>query len=131
VEGDVGGQLRDRHGEQRRRQVGGDAVPEIGDRRARPPDVDLDPLPEQWHEKSQALQVIEMEVGQEDVHLGDAFFFQLDPERPDPGAGVEDEDRPVGQPDLDARRVPPVVQRVTARCGQGSPAAPDPDVHTR
>ena len=52
-------------------------------------------------------------------------------ERPDPGAGVEDEQVAALEADLDARRVAAVANRVGAGRGQGAAAAPDPGFHYR
>ena len=58
-----------------------------------------------------------------------AALEEVEAEAPDPGAGVEHEDGPVVERDLDARRVPAVPKRVRPRCRHRAAAAPDRQAH--
>ena len=60
------------HREQRRRQVDRDALLETLHRRRRAPDVHLEVGIEQRAEEAEPLQVIEVQVREHDVQLGDA-----------------------------------------------------------
>ena len=70
AEGDVAGQLAHLDRRERRRDVAGDAVAQRGLGRGRAPDHDLGLRPEGGGEEDQALDVVEVEVGEEDVQPG-------------------------------------------------------------
>ena len=69
VEGHRARDVGQPHREQRRRQVGGDALGERLHRRRRAPHVHVDIGLEEGPEEAEALQVVEVEVGEEDVHV--------------------------------------------------------------
>jgi hypothetical protein len=74
--------------------------------------VDLDPRHEQRPEEAEADEVVEMEVGKEDVDLRGFFEGKLGPQGPYAGAGVKDQWGAIGQPDLDAGGVAAIAHGV-------------------
>ena len=83
---------------------------------------------EERREEQKSLYVVEVEVGEEDVdplrQLTDG-----EPEVADAGAGVEDEQRVVGEPQRDARRVPSVAHGFRSRAGHRASRSPDRELH--
>ena len=73
--------------------------------------------------------MVEMEVGKADVQLAVVPLEEPLPELADPGAGVEDQRRAVGELELDARGVAAVTDGGGSRRGERSPRAPDADYH--
>ena len=73
--------------------------------------------------------MVEMEVGKADVQLAVIPLEEPLPELADPGAGVEDQRRAVGELELDARGVAAVADGGGSRRGERSPRAPDADDH--
>ena len=116
AEGDVAGQLADLDRRERRRDVAGDAVAQRGLGRGRPPDDDLGLGAEGRGEEDEALDVVEVQVGEEDVEAG-RLVGQGEAEVADAGAGVEREQRAVGEGDADAGGVAAVADRL--RAGEG------------
>jgi hypothetical protein len=78
-------------------------------------------------EEPQALEMVEVKVGEEEVDSPRPFADELETERADAGSGVEDEDRSVAEANLEAGRVSSVAQRPGTRRRERSAAAPDPD----
>ena len=117
-EGRVTGDLVERHGEQRWRDVAGDVLLERPLGRSRPPHVDVALRVEQGEEEPETLDVVEVHVRQQQVHLVHPLARQLDPERSDTGAGVEHDHGATDGADLDAARVAAVADRRRARRGQ-------------
>ncbi len=128
AEGDVAGQLADLDRRERRRDVAGDAVAQRGLRRGRPPDHDLGLGPEGRGEEDQALDVVEVEVGEEDVEAG-RLGGEGEPEAADAGAGVERQQRAVREGDADAGGVAAVADRLRPRGGDRAARAPELDLH--
>ena len=116
AEGDVAGQLAHLDRRERRGDVAGDAVAQRGLRRGGPPDHDLGLRPEGRGEEDQALDVVEVKVGEEDVEAG-RLGGQGQAEAADAGAGVERQQRAVGEGDADAGGVAAVADRL--RPGEG------------
>ena len=110
---------------ERRGEGAPDAFLEAQHRRGRSPDVQRHPLVEERPEEAKPLEVIEVQVREEHVELASTALEELDAELSDPGAGVEHEDGPVGQRDLDARGVAAEFDRLRARCRHRAAAAPD------
>ena len=130
AEGDVAGQLAHLDRRERRRDVAGDAVAQRGLRRGRPPDHDLGLRPEAGGEEDQALDVVEVEVGEQDVQAG-RLVGQGEAEVADAGAGVERQQRAVGEGDADAGGVAAVADRLRARGGDRAARAPELGLHLR
>src|SRR5207248_10133668 len=80
-------------------------------------------------EEAETLEVVEVEMRQADVHVPGPPSLQVEAERPDPGAGVEDEGRVLPERDLDAGGVAAVGDGVRPRCRHGAAAAPDGDAN--
>lgn len=78
-------------------------------------------------EEPQALEVIEVKVGEEEMDSPRCLGDELEAERADAGSGVEDEDYPVAEANLQAGCVSSVAQGPGTRRREGSAAAPDPD----
>ena len=64
--------------------------------------MNLDVGIEERPEESQALQVVEMEVAEEDVQLSARRRLQLDAQGPYPGTRVEHKDLSAAKPHLNA-----------------------------
>src|SRR6202012_1420014 len=127
-EGDIAGQLADLDRRERRRDVAGDAVAEAGLGRRRSPDHDLGVGAEERGEEGEALDVVEVKVGEEEVDAG-RLGREREAEAADAGAGVEDDERAVGEGDADAGGVPAVGDRLRAGGGDRSPRAPEVAPH--
>ena len=128
AEGDVAGQLADLDRGERRGDVAGDAVAQRGLGRGRPPDHDLGLGAEGGGEEDEALDVVEVEVGEEDVQPG-RLVGQGEAEAADPGAGVERQHRAVGEGDADAGGVAAVADRFRPRGRDRPPRSPELDLH--
>ena len=129
VEGDARRDVREPHGEERRRQVDRDALGQRLHRRRRPPDVHVGSGPEQRLEEAQPLQVVQVQMREEDVDLGPRGRRERGAERAHAGAGIEHEDMPALEAHLDARGVPAVANRGLAGRGERAATAPDPGEH--
>ena len=70
--------------------------------------------------------MVEVHVREEQVDLGRPGIRQLDPERPDPGSGVENDHRAVGRAHLDTGGVAAVPHRLPPRRRERAAASPDP-----
>src|SRR5947209_13146107 len=79
-------------------------------------------------EEHQALDVVEMAVGEEDVQRV-TDVADREPEVADARAGVEDEHAAVAQGDLDARGIAAVAHGLRTRRRDRSPGPPDLDSH--
>ena len=91
--------------------------------------MDVDAGPEQGPEEPEALQVIEVQVGQQDVELVDGLVLHRHAEGPQAGAGVEHEDGTVGEAYLHTRRVAAVAHGVWAGRRQRAACPPDARLH--
>ena len=126
----VTGQLAHLERRQRRRDVAGDAVLERRVVGLRSPDHDLGAGPKQRREEHQPLDVIEVQVGEQQVQRP-GVLRQGQAQRPDAGAGVEHEHVAVGERDLHARGVAAVAGGLRARRRHRAARAPDPHVQLR
>ena len=126
MEGEPARDVGQPHREQGRRQVGGDAIGEGLHRRRRAPDVDVDVLAEQRPEEPQPLQVVEVQVGEEEVDRRDLLVGHDHAEGSDPGAGVEHHHGAIRAAHLHARGVPAVAEVLGARRRERPPTSPDP-----
>ena len=115
--------------EQRGREIDGDALGQALYRRGRPPEMDLGAGDEERTEEPEPLQMIEMQMGEEDVQLARGLGAHGDAQRAQSGAGVEDERVPALEPDLQARGVAAVADRLGAWRGQRTTASPDVCLH--
>ncbi len=128
AEGHERGQLADLDRCEWRRDVAGDAITQGGLGRSRTPDHDLGLRPERGREEHQTLDVVEMQMGEQDVdRLLDTG--QREPEVADARAGVKDQRAAVRQRHLDAGGVAAVPHRLRARSGDRPPRAPHLDLH--
>ncbi len=128
AEGDVAGQLAHLDRRERRRDVAGDAIAQRGLGRGRAPDHDLGLGAEGGGEEDQALDVVEVEVGEQDVQAG-RLVGERQAEAADAGAGVERQHRAVGEGDADAGGVAAVADRLRPRGGDRAARAPELDLH--
>ena len=94
---------------------------------------DADPIPcfVGRSEERQALDVIPVGVGQQDVGLEGPEFsgLQVASQGEKTRPGVQDQQRPVGSADLDAQGVAPVAHGTRPRRGNRAASAPEPDLH--
>ena len=127
---DRAGQLAHLDRRQRGGDVAGDAVLERGLGRSRPPDRDLHVGPEAGREEHQALDVVEVQVGEQDVDLrcGDAGRG--------PGCGCpvpasRISSSPLSRHELHAGRVPAVAVHLRPRRRNRASRSPDLDPHRR
>jgi hypothetical protein len=97
----------------------------VGDA-ARPPDVHLDSLFVERTEESEPLEMIEVQMGEQDVDPPKRTR-QRPREAAHPRPGVEDEDGALGADDLDARGVSPVTSRLRPWRCQRAARAPERD----
>ena len=74
--------------------------------------------------------MVQVEVGEEDVEAG-RLGREGEAEVADPGAGVEDEERAVGEGDADAGGVAAVADRLRAGGGDRAAGPPEVDLHGR
>ena len=122
------GNARELDREERRRQVARDPLGQRASRRRRSPDVQLRLLVPDRAEEAEAFDVVDVQVREQEVdRLRAAAQGRAEPA--DAGARVEDEQRPVREAELDARRVAAVRHRVRSRCRERPAAAPDPREH--
>ena len=70
-----------------------------------------------------------MQVCEKEMDPASAALLELEAEPPDPGAGIEHDDGSVVEQDLDAGRVPAVVNRVRPRGRHRTAAPPDRHAH--
>ena len=129
-EGDLGREVADLHRRERR----GDVTPEAVLQRlvgvGRSPDEDPGVGAEAGGEEHQALDVVEVKVGEQQVdHRRARAAIEGQAELADAGAGVEHDQGPVPQRDLHAGGVAAVAHRLRAGRGDGAARAPDPDSH--
>ena len=115
--------------EERRRERAPNSSPEALHRRARAPEVDRHSLVEQGREEPEPFEMVEMEMGEQQVDSPRPSLLQRRPEVTDPGPGVEHEDGAVVQRDLDRGRIPAVVDGLGAGRGDRAPATPDRHAH--
>src|SRR5256885_2220566 len=80
-------------------------------------------------EESRSLDVVDMQVGEEQIDPRWWVGGELDAEGPRAGPRIEDQHPAVGGPDLDAGGVAAVAHRAGARSGDRTAAPPDPDAH--
>ena len=92
-----------------------------------PPDRDLRLGPEAGREEHQPLDVVEVQVGEQDVDP--AAGVEVEPEAADPGAGVEDQLLAAGQGHLHARGVAAVAVHVRPGGRDRAARAPDLELH--
>src|SRR5689334_13332758 len=128
AEGDVAGKLAYLYRRERGGDVAGDAVAQRGLGRGRPPDHDLGLGTEGGGEEDEALDVVEVEVGEEDVEAG-RLVGQGEAEAADAGAGVERQHRAVSEGDADAGGVAAVADRFRPRGRDRAPRSPELDLH--
>ena len=121
-------QLPDLDRGERVRDVAGGALAQRAPGRGRAPDGEMDGRVEQWGEEHQPLDVVQVEVGQQDVHVA-AAAGDRGAQLPDAGARIEDQLGPVGRGDSHARGVSPVAGRGGARHGDRS--AHPPELHAQ
>src|SRR5205814_8291462 len=114
---------------ERRREVARDPLAQAEEMRGRAPDLHRRPLVPERCEEAETLGVVEVERRQADVHVPGPPSLQVEAERPDPGAGIEDQRHAFTERDLDAGGVAAVGDRVGPRCRHGAAAAPDGDAH--
>ena len=73
---------------------------------------------EQEREEAEPLDVVEMEVGEEQVEVVERLVGQRAAEIPDARPCVDDDDSTAGAPQLEARRVAAVAHGCLARRGK-------------
>ena len=123
----VAGQLPHLHRRQRRRDVAARSAPASDASAAFGPQIASSVRgPERRREEHEALDVVEVEVGEEDVHAR-GLLVQRQPEAADAGARVEHHDGAVGERDLHARGVAAVARGLGP--GRGDRPARPPDLH--
>jgi hypothetical protein len=86
--------------EEWRREIASEASPQVHRRRARAPNMDLAGRPKERGKEAEALDVVHVEVGQEDVQPLDGRV-NGGSEPADAGPGIERKDRAIGLHDLD------------------------------
>ena len=121
--------LRQVHGEQRRREVGGDSLVQRGDGGGRPPDVQFRLGHPDRGEHAEPLHVVDVQVGEQDVDSRDRGSHQGLAQGPRPGAGVEHDHAVLVAAHLHARGVAAVTDRLRTRRGDRAPASPDAGAH--
>ena len=127
AEGDPGRELVQMERRERRGEVVGEALGQrLGGGRA--PDDDLGVRHEQRREEHQPLDVVEVQVGEQDVDAA-CSTGEPEPEIADARAGVEHEEPPVRERDLEAGGVAAVAIRRGARGGHRAACAPHFDPH--
>ena len=72
-----------------------DPLPQTRERRRRSPDVERHALVPERREEPQSLEMVEVQVGEEEMDSIRSAVQELEAEGPDPGAGVEHEHAPV------------------------------------
>jgi len=113
--------------EEGRREQDADPVAQRPHRRRGAPDREVGlPLPHR-REEPEPLDVVEVQMRQEDVHVLRQTAVEVPAELPDPRARVEDEQGVVVGPQRHAGRVPAVAHRGRPGRGHGAAAAPDPE----
>jgi hypothetical protein len=83
-------------------------------------------LLEQRREEGEADDVVEMGVGEIDVDVDRRLAGELEPERADAGAGVEDQTAAAAG-DFQARRIAAVARLLGARAGNRASHSPKTD----
>ena len=106
VQHDASIEVADPHWEERRREIACEAGPQFHRRRSRPPNMDLAGGPKERGKEAEALDVVHVEVGQEDVEPLDRRV-NGGSEPTDAGPGVEHENGAIGAHDLDCCGVAP------------------------
>ena len=106
------------NGEVRRGEVRGDLLLERAVRRPGAVDLDRRFRIEEEREEAEALDVVEVEMGEEQVEVVERLVGQCAAEIPDARACVDDDDRTAGASQLEARRVAAVTHGRLARCGE-------------
>ena len=125
---DLAGQLTDLDGGERGRDVARNALLEGGLRRRGPPDRDLGLRSEAGCEEHQALDVVQVQVGEEDVDLGQPLG-DADAEAADAGACVDDQGRAVRQLELDTGGIAAVAVHLGSRRGDRTARSPYLQLH--
>ena len=129
MEPDLGRDVAEVEWEQRWRERPQDPLAQADHRRARPPDVEGHLGVPERREEPEALEVVEMEVGQEEVDSTRPAPGEVEAELADSGPGVQHQGRVVAERDLDAGRVAAVPDGL--RPGRRHRAAASPDLHLR
>src|SRR5829696_283827 len=122
AEVDIAGELADLNGGEGSGDVARDPLLERGLGRGRAPDRDLGLGAEAGGKEHQSLDVVEMEVGEQDVHPRQ-LLADADPEAANAGAGVDDQGGAVGELELDAGGVAPIAVHLRPG-GRNRPACP-------
>ena len=94
-----------------------------------PPDLDADAVIPERREEAEALEVVEVQVGQEEVDRAVCRVEEVEAKRADTGAGIQDERRVVVEQHLDAGRVAAVRHGVGAGGRNRASTAPDLQAH--
>src|SRR5947209_9577567 len=97
--------------------------------RGRAPDLHRRPLVPERREETQALEMVEVQMRQAEVHVSDAAALEVEAERPDARTGVQHERNVLVEFDLDAGGVASVRDGVGPRCRNGAAATPDREPH--
>src|SRR6266513_3333384 len=95
VEGHLSRDLVEVDRKERRREGSCNALSETHERGRRSPDVQSHPLVPEWREAAQPLEVIEVQMGEEEVDTPRAALQKVQTELPDPGPGVQHKDMPL------------------------------------
>jgi hypothetical protein len=90
--------------------------------------VNLARRPKERRKEAEALDVVHVEVGQEDVQPLDGRVNRGS-EPADAGPGIEREDGAVGAYDLDRGGIAPVARRLWAGAGERPAGSPQADDH--
>ncbi len=123
MERQTGGHVAQMHRKQRRRQVAAEPCPQTHPGTGRTPDVGLDRGIEQRPEKAQALDVIHVQVGQQDVDPAQrARERGAEPAHARPG--IEDQHGAVMALDGNTRGVAAIAGGPGPRRGNRSPRSP-------
>ena len=125
---DASVEVADPDREERRREIACEASPQVHRRGGRAPNMDLAGGPKERGKEAEALDVVHVEVGQEDVQPLDG---RVDggSEPADAGPGIEREDGAIGAHDLDRGGVAPVARRFRAGAGERPAGPPQADDH--
>ena len=83
----------------------------------------------EWRKECEALDVVEMKMGQDDMEDAKAFAFAVGPQPPDARPCIENDERALSGAKLDAGRVAAVTNRLRTGARDRSPAAPDGRAH--
>src|SRR6476646_5502574 len=129
VELHLGWNVRQREWKDGRREIEADPLLQAPLCRGRPPDVQLRPRVEDRGEEPDALHVVEMKMTEAEVDLERAPADEVHAEVPDAGAGIEDDQRSVGEFGGHTGRVASELERSRTRGRKGATPAPDGDAH--